>query len=66
MSSESEWFQDKTVNEIIDCMLNGLENGQKYSKSVRMFVINIRYLSPKAYVITLEANSITNYHIQVQ
>lgn len=33
----------------MDCLLNGIELGSKYNETVRMFSLNLRYLSPRGY-----------------
>lgn len=41
-------FQDPDTRSIIECLL-GLKRGIQYSESVRLFVLNLRYLSPRCY-----------------
>lgn len=34
---------------LIECLLNGIDPGTKYDEPVRMFALNMHYLSPRAY-----------------
>lgn len=42
-------FQKKEQREIVYCLLNGVNKGQKYPEIVREFILNLRYFSPRAY-----------------
>lgn len=42
-------LQDPAINSITNCLLNGIGKGKKFDQATRIFTINIRYLSPRAY-----------------
>lgn len=42
-------FQDPVKRSIIECLLNGIEQGVKYNEEVRMFSFNLSFLNSRAY-----------------
>lgn len=42
-------FQETPIRNLVDCLLNGVNKGEKYCRDVRMFALNLRYQSPSGY-----------------